>query len=40
MFGAEHFGVKGDIVTYAKGLTSGYIPMGAVAVSAGSTRSS
>ena len=33
MFGAEHFGVKGDIVTYAKGLTSGYIPMGAVAVS-------
>lgn len=33
MFGAEHFGAKGDIVTYAKGLTSGYIPMGAVAVS-------
>jgi len=33
MFGAEHFGVSGDIVTYAKGLTSGYIPMGAVAVS-------
>ena len=33
MFGAEHFGVAGDIVTYAKGLTSGYIPMGAVAVS-------
>jgi adenosylmethionine-8-amino-7-oxononanoate aminotransferase len=33
MFGAEHFGVKGDIVTYAKGLTSGYIPMGGVAVS-------
>ncbi len=33
MFGAEHFGVRGDIVTYAKGLTSGYIPMGAVAVS-------
>jgi adenosylmethionine-8-amino-7-oxononanoate aminotransferase len=33
MFGAEHFGVKGDIVTYAKGLTSGYVPMGAVAVS-------
>jgi len=33
MFGAEHFGVKGDIVCYAKGLTSGYIPMGAVAVS-------
>jgi adenosylmethionine-8-amino-7-oxononanoate aminotransferase len=33
MFGAEHFGARGDIVTYAKGLTSGYIPMGAVAVS-------
>jgi adenosylmethionine-8-amino-7-oxononanoate aminotransferase len=34
MFGAEHFGVRGDIITYAKGLTSGYVPMGAVAVSA------
>jgi adenosylmethionine-8-amino-7-oxononanoate aminotransferase len=33
MFGAAHFGVRGDIVTYAKGLTSGYVPMGAVAVS-------
>jgi len=33
MFGAEHFGVRGDIVTFAKGLTSGYVPMGAVAVS-------
>lgn len=33
LFGADHFGVRGDIVTYAKGLTSGYIPMGAVAVS-------
>jgi adenosylmethionine-8-amino-7-oxononanoate aminotransferase len=33
MFGAEHFGARGDIVTYAKGLTSGYVPMGAVAVS-------
>jgi adenosylmethionine-8-amino-7-oxononanoate aminotransferase len=33
MFGAEHFDVRGDIVTYAKGLTSGYVPMGAVAVS-------
>ncbi|KAB7623734.1 aspartate aminotransferase family protein [Verminephrobacter sp. Larva24] len=32
MFGAEHFGVHGDIVTFAKGLTSGYVPMGAVAV--------
>ncbi len=33
MFGAEHFGVRGDIISFAKGLTSGYIPMGAVAVS-------
>lgn len=33
MFGAEHFAVRGDIITYAKGLTSGYVPMGAVAVS-------
>lgn len=33
LFGADHFGVRGDMVTYAKGLTSGYIPMGAVAVS-------
>lgn len=32
LFGANHFDVRGDIVTYAKGLTSGYIPMGAVAV--------
>jgi adenosylmethionine-8-amino-7-oxononanoate aminotransferase len=33
LFGADHFGVRGDIVTYAKGLTSGYVPLGAVAVS-------
>jgi adenosylmethionine-8-amino-7-oxononanoate aminotransferase len=33
MFGADHFDVRGDIITYAKGLTSGYVPMGAVAVS-------
>lgn len=33
MFGADHFGARGDIVTFAKGLTSGYVPMGAVAVS-------
>jgi beta-alanine--pyruvate transaminase len=29
---AEHFGVTPDIITMAKGLTSGTIPMGAVAV--------
>lgn len=33
LFGSDHFGVKGDLVTMAKGLTSGYLPMGAVAVS-------
>lgn len=33
MFGIEHWGVKPDIVTLAKGLTSGYVPMGAAAVS-------
>lgn len=32
-FGIEHFGVSGDLTTYAKGLTSGYVPLGAVAVS-------
>jgi len=33
MFAAEHFGVTPDLMTMAKGLTSGYAPMGAVAVS-------
>lgn len=33
LFGCEHWGVKPDIMTMAKGLTSGYIPMGAAAVS-------
>lgn len=32
-FGAEHFGVRPDIVVTAKGLTSGYLPLGAVLVS-------
>ncbi|MDH3409115.1 MAG: aminotransferase class III-fold pyridoxal phosphate-dependent enzyme, partial [Gammaproteobacteria bacterium] len=31
-FGAERFGVKPDIITTAKGLTNGVIPMGAVIV--------
>lgn len=30
-FASEHFGIKPDIVTMAKALTAGYIPMGAVA---------
>ena len=31
-FAAEHFGVTPDIICCAKGLTSGYVPMGAVVV--------
>ncbi|NKF23559.1 aminotransferase family protein [Solimonas marina] len=33
MFACEHWGVQGDIMTMAKGLTSGYAPMGATVVS-------
>jgi adenosylmethionine-8-amino-7-oxononanoate aminotransferase len=33
MFACEHWGVQGDIMTVAKGLTSGYAPMGATLVS-------
>ena len=33
MFGVEHFGIKPDMITMAKGLTSGYIPLGAVGCS-------
>jgi adenosylmethionine-8-amino-7-oxononanoate aminotransferase len=33
-FGIERFGVKPDIVTFAKGLTSGYVPMGGLLMSA------
>ncbi len=32
MFGFEHFDVKPDIVTFAKGVTCGYIPLGGVVV--------
>lgn len=31
MFATEHWGIKPDIMTIAKGLTSAYLPMGAVA---------
>jgi adenosylmethionine-8-amino-7-oxononanoate aminotransferase len=31
MFGIDHFGVEPDIVTMAKGITSGYVPLGATA---------
>lgn len=30
MFASQHFGVVGDMMTMAKGLTSGYVPMGGV----------
>lgn len=33
MFGAEHWNVRPDLLTMAKGITSGYIPLGAVAAS-------
>lgn len=33
MFGLLHWGVKPDIMMMAKGITSGYIPMGAVGIS-------
>lgn len=32
LFGAMHAGIKPDIMTMAKGLTSGYLPLGATAV--------
>lgn len=32
-FGAEHFGVSPDIIVTAKGITSGYAPLGAVLIS-------
>ncbi|AET66802.1 adenosylmethionine-8-amino-7-oxononanoate aminotransferase [Desulfosporosinus orientis DSM 765] len=33
MFGMLHYGVQADIMMMAKGITSGYIPMGAVGIS-------
>lgn len=33
MFAFENFGVKPDLVTFAKGVTCGYVPLGGVAVS-------
>jgi adenosylmethionine-8-amino-7-oxononanoate aminotransferase len=32
-FGCRHYGVQPDIMTMAKGITSGYVPLGATAVS-------
>jgi 4-aminobutyrate--pyruvate transaminase len=33
MFGSETYGVTPDLISFAKGVTSGYIPLGGVAVS-------
>jgi len=33
-WGAQHFGVEPDLVTFAKGVTSGYLPLGGVLVGA------
>lgn len=32
-FGADHYGVEPDLMTFAKGVTSGYLPLGGVMVS-------
>lgn len=32
-FGLEHWGVRPDIVQFAKGITSGYVPLGGIGVS-------
>ena len=31
-FGAQHYGVTPDLITFAKGVTSGYVPLGGVIV--------
>jgi len=33
-FGSEHFGIRPDMITFAKGVTSGYIPAGGVILGA------
>lgn len=33
LFGCEHWGIRPDIMVMAKGISSGYVPMGAVATS-------
>ncbi|GIT25142.1 MAG: hypothetical protein CM1200mP41_11860 [Gammaproteobacteria bacterium] len=33
MFGFEHWGVKPDLIQYAKAITSGYFPLGGIGVS-------
>lgn len=34
-FGCEHYGVTPDLITFAKGVSSGYLPVGGVIVSGG-----
>ncbi len=34
MFGCDHWGLRPDIMVMAKGISSGYVPLGAVAISA------
>ena len=34
-FGAERFGIRPDLLTFAKGVTSGYFPLGGVIISRG-----
>src|SRR5436305_938910 len=29
-FGSEHYGIRPDLITFAKGVTSGYLPVGGV----------
>jgi putrescine aminotransferase len=31
-FGSEHYGIRPDMITFAKGVTSGYLPVGGVIV--------
>ena len=33
-FGSEHYGIRPDMITFAKGVTSGYLPVGGVVVGA------
>ena len=39
-FAAEHFDVVPDLLTFAKGVNSGYVPLGGVAITARSPRPS
>jgi putrescine aminotransferase len=32
-FGLEHYGIEADIIQFAKGITSGYVPLGGIGIS-------